>query len=624
MQDYIYSIIAFLAIVVHLIINSKHNNGQAVVATRGAREYRVFLFAVFAYYVVDAGWGVFAGLGWTKMLYLDTTLYYLAIALTVLTSCRYFSVYLNLRKWKARLLVWFGYGLLTLYIVLLTANVYNGCLFIFDEQGQYAAGSLRLLLFYPLAVLSMLMAVLAFMHACRRQSGSTRRQNMVAFLYCFTMAVAIVMQIVWPLWPYYALGCLIGNCFFHIYAIEDERDELRNAIFEREQAAKHAKELERALVRARAAEKARSLFFSIVSHDIRTPLNAILGYAELLQFGVKSEAERNEALNSIRASGTTLLQLVNDVLDLAKLDAGKMTLQPEPVRLSQLTDDVISSFKMSAEGKGVELVNRTADVPTVLLDGHRIRQILFNLIGNAVKFTERGSVTVSASYVRKNLELSVTDTGCGIPSDKLSNILDPFVQVHDPTHSADRPLGTGLGLSICRSLVEMMGGELTVESELGKGSTFRVLIPGVEPSVENKAEAPAQPAKIDATKLPKRVLVVDDSPVNRSVLTSLLEWAGVTSVNEAVDGEEAFSEIASALKAGKPYDLVFSDLWMPNMNGLELIEKLRGDPRFKDLPVFALTADSEVNQDVRSKLFSGVLLKPMTYNNLVAALSAKG
>lgn len=622
MQDYIYSVIAFLAMVIHLIINSNHAPDKAVVSARGSREYRTFLIAVFAYYIVDAGWGVLAGLGWTKALFVDTSLYYIAIAMSVIASCRYFSVYLDLRKWKARLLVWSGYALLALYVVLVSANVFNGCLFVFDEQGRYAPGSLRSLLFYPLAALSVLMAILALVHACRRHNGSTRRQNMVAFLFCATMAAAIVLQTVWPLWPYYAIGCLIGNCFFHVFAIEDEREELRKVIIEREQTAKHAAELEKALVRARAAEKSRSTFFSIVSHDIRTPLNAILGYAELLQFGVNSQAERDEALHSIRASGTTLLQLVNDVLDLAKLDAGKMTLQAEPMRLSQLTDDVFSSLRLVAEKKGLELVNKTADLPTLLLDSHRIRQILFNLIGNAVKFTDRGSVTVAASYERKNLVLSVSDTGCGIPSDKLAHILDPFYQIHDPSHSADRLIGTGLGLSICRSLVEMMGGELVVESELGKGATFRAAIPGVERGDETMAEEPEQKATVDLKKLPKHVLIVDDSPVNRSVLTAILKRAGVTAIEQAVDGEEAFSKLASALTAGNPYDFVISDYWMPNMNGLEFIEKLRADPRFKSLSVFALTADSETKRDTRANLFTGILLKPITYNKLVSVFAS--
>ncbi len=616
MQDYIYSAAALSAILIHLIINFSLHFGRVVIDVRGVREYRTFLAGVFAYYIADAGWGIFSGLGWTNVLYVDTMFYYVAIAVSVLMWSRFAIAYLNISGWTARLFSWVGYSLLPLYVVLLVVNIFNNCIFHFNEQGAYIAGPVRYMLFDILVAVNVLMAIFALMKALGCH-GSMRRRYIVAFLFCLTMAVAIVFQIIWPLWPYYALGCLIGNCFFHVFVIEDERDELRRAVIEREHTARHMAELEKALERARSAEKARSTFFSIVSHDIRTPLNAILGYSELLQFGVKSQTERDEALKSIRACGTTLLQLVNDVLDLAKIDSGKMTLMPEPVLLTQLTDDVFASFRMAVTEKGVELVNRTSGVPTIELDEHRFRQILFNLIGNAVKFTKRGSVTVAASYVGTNLEVSVSDTGCGIAPDMLTRILDPFVQVMDPSHSADRAAGTGLGLSICRRLVEVMGGELAVESEIGKGSTFKVRIPGVETSDE-KITPVAEPKPIaDLTNVPKHVLVVDDSPVNRSVLTAFMKRAGIVSIDHACDGEEALAELDSAMKAGKPYDFVFSDFWMPNMNGLELIEKLRADPRFCRLPVFALTADTESHTDTRINLFTGILLKPMTYSKLV-------
>ncbi|MBR2838106.1 MAG: response regulator, partial [Kiritimatiellae bacterium] len=602
--------------VIHLIINSNQLPGRMLVAARGAREYHRFLNCIFTYYVTDACWGVFAGLGWTSVLYVDTVVYFIAIAVSVLAWCHFVSVYLDLSSWKARILTRFGYALLVLYSVMLVVNVFNGCFFHFDEHGNYVVGPLRSLIFDTLVVLDVLMGVFALVRA-RSSQGSVRRRNLVVFLFCVTMAVAVVLQIAWPLWPFYALGCLVGNCFFHVFVVEDERDKLRLVVFEREQAAKHMAELEKALERARAAEKARSMFFSIVSHDIRTPLNAILGYSELLQNGTAGPAERDEALKSISASGTTLLQLVNDVLDLAKMDAGKLTLHLEPVQLARLTDEVFASFRLAASGKGIELVNRAADVPTVMLDAHRFRQILFNLVGNAVKFTARGSVTVAASYSGSNLEVSVSDTGCGIPSDMLSRILDPFVQVQDASHSADRAMGTGLGLSICRSLVEMMGGEFVVESELGKGSTFRARIPGVATS-EGTAGAAAEPEPAAvAVKPPKRVLVVDDSPVNRAVLTAFLKRAGAASVEHACDGGEALAKLDSAAKAGSPHDFVFSDFWMPNVNGLEFVEKLRADPRFGDLPVFAVTADTEARDDPRSRLFTGILLKPLTYGKLL-------
>ena len=624
MQDYIYSVIAVLAMAIHLIINSGMIAGFGMINARGAREYRRFLWGVFSYYITDACWGVLSGLGWTGALYVDTVVYFVAMSVSVFAWCHFVIAYLNLGKWATRTLSWFGTGLLSLYIVLLIVNVFNNCLFYFDESGHYIAGPARLMLFYPLVALNVPMAFFALLKTIGN-NGPLRRRFMVVLLFCLTMMAAIVMQIAWPLWPYYALGCILGTCFLHIFLVEDERSEMRRAAIEHEQTVKHMAELEKALVRARTAEKARSMFFSIVSHDIRTPLNAIIGYSELLRHGLDSQTERDEALDTICASGTTLLQLVNDVLDLAKMDAGKMILRPEPVQLAKLTDEVFASFRLAASEKGLELVNRTADVPTVMLDAHRFRQILFNLVGNAVKFTKQGSVAVAATYSGTNLVVSVSDTGCGIAPDMFNRILDPFVQVQDPSHSADRAGGTGLGLSICRGLVEVMGGELVVESELGKGSTFKVCIPGVEAhGKKDAAQETVQKPAVQLKRLPKHVLVVDDSMINRSVLTALLEYVGVRSIDEAGDGEEAISSIQSAIKVGSPYDLVLSDLWMPNMNGLELIEKLRADPRFESLPVFALTADTESQHNERTRLFSGVLLKPITYDKLVGVLASIG
>ena len=603
MQDFTYSIFSIVAIVIHLIINVNLLAGRGVVTERGKR-YRGFLLGVLFYYVADGAWGIFAGLGWIGPWYVDTILFFLSLVAFVFLWSRFAIVYLGLGKRTARILTGSGLALLAVNVALLTANVFNSCVFYF-EQGKYLLGPARHPLVFLLIAYNILVAGSVFAKLLASRDSDRRRSGMV-LLFCVTITAAIILQILWPLTPFTSLGCLVCNCFFHVFVVQDE------------QAARHADELEKALARARAAEKSRSMFFSIVSHDIRTPLNAILGYSELLQSGIKSPAERDEALNSIRASGTTLLQLVNDVLDLAKLDAGKMTLHPEPVRLAHLTDEVFASFRLVANGKGVELVNRAADVPTVLLDEHRFRQILFNLVGNAVKFTASGSVTVAASYAGTNLEVSVSDTGCGIAPDMLTRILDPFVQVQDPSHAADRAGGSGLGLSICRSLVEAMGGELVVESEPGRGSTFKVRIPGVATDKAKTAPAAAEPKPADAPgKLPKHVLVVDDSPVNRAVLTALLKKAGVASIQHACDGGEALAELDSAIKAGHPYDFVFSDFWMPNMNGLEFIEKLRADSRFSRLPVFAVTADTEFHSDARSNLFNGVLLKPLTYAKLM-------
>jgi len=205
----------------------------------------------------------------------------------------------------------------------------------------------------------------------------------------------------------------------------------------------------------------------------------------------------------------------------------------------------------------------------------------------------------------------------------LPRVLDPFVQVQDPSHAADRAGGTGLGLSICRSLVEVMGGEFVAESEIGKGSTFKACIPGVVTSEEKVRPAPDPELSVPLTNLPKHVLVVDDSPVNRKVLTALLKKVGIASVDHACDGGEALAELDAALKAGRPHDFVFSDFWMPNMNGMEFIERFRADSRFAHLPVFAVTADTEFQRDERNKLFTGILLKPLTFGKLVEVFLAR-
>lgn len=204
---------------------------------------------MFAYYIVDAAWGVLAGLGWTGWLYVDTMLYYLAIAVSVLTCCHFAIAYLDLGKWTARTLSGFGYAFLSLYVVLLTVNLFNNCVFYFDAQGNYVPGPVRAMIFYPLVAMNVPMAIFALLKALGG-NGRKRRRFLVVFLFCLTMMAAVTMQIIWTPYPYYALGCLLGTCFLHVFLVEDERAEMRKAAIEHEQTVKHMAEIEKALERA--------------------------------------------------------------------------------------------------------------------------------------------------------------------------------------------------------------------------------------------------------------------------------------------------------------------------------------------------------------------------------------
>ena len=395
-------------------------------------------------------------------------------------------------------------------------------------------------------------------------------------------------------------------------------------------------ELHTALDKEIEAERAKSYFFSSVSHDIRTPLNAIIGYTELLIGGIDDQKEREKALSAISTSGHTLLQLINDVLDLSKLESGKMDIKPELTDVHEIVSSVLHSFDVTTMNSDVKLREEYGPLPLLEIDPQRIRQILFNLIGNAVKFTEHGEIRVRASF-RNNISnengvftLSVSDTGCGIAEAEKEKLMTPYVQAGTKA----RTKGTGLGLAICKQLAMRMGGNLTFVSELGKGSTFTLELREVKstehsPDADKKAAAGQELVRermegddmrggIKASGMQKgmrdyRILIADDVPLNLAVLKALLTRIGLRNVATAVDGQDAWEKIA---KSDTPFDLVLTDMWMPKMDGKDLVSKVRADERFAGLPVYAVTADIEEQKKFEAHGFTGILLKPVTIDKL--------
>ncbi|MBO7088717.1 MAG: response regulator [Lentisphaeria bacterium] len=511
--------------------------------------------------------------------------------------------------------------LLSVYVVMLFVNVFKPCLFYFDAEGKYTTGFLRNSMYYPLVAACVLTAGIAFVKAVRNQD-IMRKRYFVVSLFCLTMGGAIFLQILWTLWPFYALGCLISNCFIHVFLIEDERFELQQDIIRHEQKMKHMEE----------SEKARSMFFSTVSHDIRTPLNAIIGYSELLLDGIDDRYERSKALSAISTSGHTLLELINDVLDLSKLESGKMVIKKEPTDVRELISSVVHSFEVTVRHRNIELKEDYGELPMLEIDPQRVRQILFNLIGNAAKFTEEGEICVKASF-RNNIDdakgvftLSVSDTGCGIAEEDKEKVMNPFVQVG----SQAKIKGTGLGLPICKQLAASMGGHLSFVAQLGKGSTVTLELFDVKKTAADKEQPDlfmdeaARSGKEttgririagDGRKSAKscHLLIVDDVLLNLSVLKALLKKVGVNDVETAIDGRDAWEKIQASERL---FDCVLTDIWMPEMNGRELVAKIRADERFAELPVYAVTADIEEQKQFVEHGFTGILLKPVTIDKL--------
>jgi len=379
---------------------------------------------------------------------------------------------------------------------------------------------------------------------------------------------------------------------------------------------------------AMSAVKAKSFFFSTVSHDIRTPLNAIIGFSQLLKLGFDSEEEMQKAVDSIMVSGKTLLQLINDVLDLSKIESGRMTIEPEPTDCRRLVDEIVESFRVANQKPSLEIRAVTSQMPVLMVDPQRIRQIVFNLVGNAVKFTEEGHVEVRASFDRNpnsddgTLSLEVDDTGCGISEEDQRRIASPYVQVGSK-HA--RNGGTGLGLAICKQLVVAMHGNLEMQSALGCGTTFFVTIPGV------RLGGGASHAKLTATQKISvnvasetdlsgtKALVVDDSRVNQVVLTKMLNRLGLKDMTVADNGVAALDVLRK--NKGRPFDLVLTDMWMPELDGEGLVREIRSDPALKGLRVYAVTADVERQKDYSEMGFTGILMKPVTFETLKSALA---
>ena len=373
--------------------------------------------------------------------------------------------------------------------------------------------------------------------------------------------------------------------------------------------------------RAIAAEQARNLFFSTVSHDIRTPLNAIIGFSELLKQGIDDNAERQSALDAITTSGNTLLELVNDILNLSKLETNKMVFNLEMTDMAKLASGVMHSFDIAVHPERLKLVEDFDALPYLLVDPYRIRQILFNLIGNAVKFTEQGEIRLKIRFEKETggddgfgkLTFSVSDTGFGIAPENQKMLMQPFVQVQGP--GAQK--GTGLGLYICRMLAMRMGGELTLYSELGKGSTFTVTLQKVGFS-STKPDEPEDEKERFAALPTKRVMVVDDMSVNRLVIQAMLKRMGITDITTAANGVEALKALNDAPDA---FDVILTDLLMPVMDGEDLIREIRKNEQWKGLHVYAVTADAEAQGTCEQLGFTGFLMKPITMDKLRKLLS---
>ena len=616
-----YSIIGILAAIILLIINRDvlwGSDGKAL--TKIEKNYRCFLWGIMAYLITDMLWGILDAHHLITANFINTSIHFIAMAAAVMLWTRYVIAYLEKKNLFSSILYYSGSIFLILVILTVIVNIFRPVIFSFDENGTYSAGIARYLILAVQIALFLLTSVYT-LSVTAKTEGKERRRHMTIGLFGVAMTAFILVQVFYPLLPFYAMGYMLGTCVLHSFVVEDEKDEYQKALAE-------------ALEEAESANRAKTAFLSNMSHEIRTPMNAIIGLNKIaMEDPTVSETVR-EHLGKVDGSAQHLLSIINDILDMSRIESGRITVNNEEFPFAKEIEQVNSMIGSQCSEKGLNYefrINGKTD-DYYVGDGMKLRQVVINLLGNAVKFTPAGG-TVSFTIEegprkdsRAEIRFIVSDTGIGMSEEFLPHLFDAFSQ--EDSSSTNIYGSSGLGMAITKRLVELMGGSILAESVKGEGTTFTVTLTLGESDrkdVRDDSGSDNGPAKADEERNAGlsgcRVLLAEDVAINAEIIIMVLSQAGIN-VDHAENGRVAVEKFRDS--GEWYYDAILMDMRMPEMDGLEATKTIRAMDRADaaKIPVIALTANA-FEEDVKRSLQAGLdahLSKPVEPETLFGTL----
>ncbi len=571
--------------------------------------------------LVDAFWG-FIGSPNTpvhRMLFIISTYGFHTMAATSALMCSYYCAkYMKVKGKKYDFLRIVRICIFIVQIGFLIQNIFTKNAFMIDEAGVYHPYKPRYLLFALQFSQYVPPALYSIVYTFKSHKIEKKYMYLSSLLFSMIPVVFGILQMLYPDGPFYSIGFLVASINIYAFNVTTQREEYMTKYYVSEEREKARAQIEEALKKAEAASQAKTTFLSNMSHDIRTPINGIMGMVTIARQEEMSPKAAN-CLEKIDGASHHLLSLINDVLDMSRIESGKTVIEFEPIDIRTLVDNCSSIIQGQLQSRDIEYTVNYADIknPNLLVDSLHLRQVLINILGNAVKFTpDGGKISFDVTETESDgeyteLKFVVSDNGCGMKPEFLEHIFEAFSQENGGSRAKYK--GTGIGMAISKNLTELMGGTILVESELNVGSTFTVVLPFKIDNVERQY-VPETVVSAKGTK----VLLVEDNELNAEIAQTILEEEGII-VTLAENGKVAVETFA-----GNPpgtFDIILMDVMMPEMNGYEATKAIRALERedAASIPIFAMTANA-FDEDKRAALEAGMnshISKPIDFPVLI-------